>query len=449
MEILNNIWTALSTQNEGLVNILLLPCSFIENLIIMHLFIYLLNITTLAKKKKLIYLFVTSIITYLTLIIVPAPYNSFINYMVLFISIYFIFRLSILKTTFAIILPTIISALVGTLILNPFVKVINVEYGTAQFIPIYRLSYNSITYVALLLIILIIKHKNLYFNIFDELDKKSRIILIINFFLGFIVLSIQAVTIAYYSNNLPIIITLLSFFSLLTFFIVSFYSLTRVIKLSLTTRKLENAEEYNKTLQILHDNIRTFKHDYDNTVAAIGGYVKTKDLSGLEQYYSQLEDECVKVNRLYMLNPNIINNPGIYSILTTKYNEAEELNIKMNITVLWDLSKINMKIYEFTKIFGILIDNAIDAAKESDEKIINVLFKDDEKNKMQYLKIENSYAEKDVDLDNIFEKGKTSKENHTGLGLWEIRKILKRNNNLNLHTTKDSKYFTQQFEIYN
>ena len=68
---------------------------------------------------------------------------------------------------------------------------------------------------------------------------------------------------------------------------------------------------------------------------------------------------------------------------------------------------------------------------------------------MQYLKIENSYAEKDIDIDAIFEKGKTSKENHTGLGLWEIRKILKSNNNLNLHTTKDDKYFTQQFEIYN
>lgn len=267
--------------------------------------------------------------------------------------------------------------------------------------------------------------------------------------LGILVLGIQLIITIYYTNTLPIIISFLSFVSLLAFFIVSIYSLTRVNKLYLTTKQLQNAEEYNKTLQILHDNIRGFKHDYDNTVAAIGGYIKTNDMEGLKQYYSQLEEDCVKVNRMYMLNPNIINNPGIYSLLTIKYSEAEELNIKMNISVLWDLSKINMKIYEFTKIFGILVDNAIDAAKENEEKIINITFKDDEKNNMQYLKIENSYAEKDVDIDAIFEKGKTSKENHTGLGLWEIRKILKSNNNLNLHTTKDDKYFTQQFEIYN
>ena len=55
----------------------------------------------------------------------------------------------------------------------------------------------------------------------------------------------------------------------------------------------------------------------------------------------------------------------------------------------------------------------------------------------------------DVDINKIFDKGVTGKENHTGLGLWEIRKILNRNNNLNLYTTKNDKYFTQQFEIYN
>lgn len=448
MEVWNNIWTAISTPNEGLVNFLLIPCGIIENFLILHICVYLLNIRA-NKRQKILYVILTSLESVSSLAFIPAPYNAFINYILIFIINYFIFKLGILKTILTVITPTIICGLIGSLILNPFVKIINIEYNIAQFIPIHRLSYNSITYICLIFTIIALKHKNIYLKILDELDKKSKVILIVNFILGFIVLSIQAITIAYYSNNLPIIITLLSFISLLAFFIVSIYSLTRVNKLYLTTRQLQNAEEYNKTLQILHDNIRGFKHDYDNTVAAIGGYIKTNDMEGLKQYYSQLEDECLKVNRMYMLNPNIINNPGIYSLLTTKYNEAEELNIKMTITVLWDLSKINMKIYEFTKIFGILIDNAIDAAKESEEKIINVTFKDDEKNNMQYLKIENSYKDKNVDIDSIFEKGKTSKENHTGLGLWEIRKILKSNNNLNLHTTKDDKYFTQQFEIYN
>ena len=81
------------------------------------------------------------------------------------------------------------------------------------------------------------------------------------------------------------------------------------MKLTLTTRKLESAEEYNKTLHILHDNVRGFKHDFDNIVTTIGGYVRTNDMKGLENYYIQLEDNCQRVNNLYLLNPEIINNP--------------------------------------------------------------------------------------------------------------------------------------------
>ena len=114
-----------------------------------------------------------------------------------------------------------------------------------------------------------------------------------------------------------------------------------------------------------------------------------------------------------------------------------------------DLNTINMKIYDFTKTLGILLDNSIDAASTCEEKIVNVIFREDDKNKRQLLIIENTYSDKNVDINKIFDKGITGKENHTGLGLWEIRKILKRNNNLNLYTTKNDKYFTQQFEIYN
>ena len=57
--------------------------------------------------------------------------------------------------------------------------------------------------------------------------------------------------------------------------------------------------------------------------------------------------------------------------------------------------------------------------------------------------------ERRIVANNFFEdKGITGKENHTGLGLWEIRQILKKNNNVNLHTDKNEKYFSQQLEIY-
>ena len=108
-----------------------------------------------------------------------------------------------------------------------------------------------------------------------------------------------------------------------------------------------------------------------------------------------------------------------------------------------------MKIYEFARILGILLDNAIEASIGCEEKIINIIFKNDIKNYRQLLIVENTYNNLNVDTEKIFEKGVSGKEDHTGLGLWEVRKLVKKNKNINLFTSKDDKYFTQQLEIYN
>lgn len=107
-----------------------------------------------------------------------------------------------------------------------------------------------------------------------------------------------------------------------------------------------------------------------------------------------------------------------------------------------------MKIYEFTKILGILLDNAIEATQECEKKVINVTICKDFKVNRQLLVIENTYKDKNVNTEKIYEKGFSSKKNNTGLGLWETRQILKRNNNLNLFTTKNNEFFKQQLEIY-
>ncbi len=139
---------------------------------------------------------------------------------------------------------------------------------------------------------------------------------------------------------------------------------------------------------------------------------------------------------------------GIYNLLTSKYHEAEAKDIKVNMTFLLDLNTLKMKIYEFARILGILLDNAIEASSECDEKIINITFRNDSKNNRQLITIENTYQNKNIDTEKIFEKGVSEKENHTGLGLWEVRKIIKKNNNANLFTSKTDKFFSQQLELY-
>ena len=447
MEFLNNIWIAINTPNETLVNIILIFASFIENYITMIFFLTLLKTQTTAKQK-ILYTLLVPIIATIGLTITPNPINIFLNYLIMIILAIFIFKISFFKSIISIVLSAVLYALVGTLIVNPFLTILNISSTQLTIVPIYRILYLFVVYLSIGVIIYILKHKSFNFTFLDNLDKKTKFIIFENIILGLFTLAVQLIITIYYTDTLPITITFLSFISLLLYFLISIYSLTRVFKLVLTTKKLEIAEEYNNTLHILHDNVRGFKQDFDNIVTTIGGYIKTNDMKGLKKYYIELEDDCERVNNLYILNPDIVNNDGIYNLLTKKYYEADSKDIKVNITFLLDLSTLNMKVYEFARILGIFLDNAIEASSECNEKIINLTFRNDCKNSRQLIIVENTYKNKDIDTEKIFEKGITEKENHTGLGLWEVRKILKKNSNTNLHTSKTDKFFTQQLEIY-
>ena len=61
MEMLQTIWTALTTENEVLTNIIGIPSIFIEAFVSMFLFTNLFNITS-SKSKKLLYVVIVSVL---------------------------------------------------------------------------------------------------------------------------------------------------------------------------------------------------------------------------------------------------------------------------------------------------------------------------------------------------------------------------------------------------
>ncbi len=447
MEVLNNIWMALSTPNEGLANFIVSIGIFLEHFLFMNIFIVILDLSA-TKKQKIIYVVFMSIISIILMYLVPSPFNILLNYLIMISLVYFIFKNSLLKTSICVVVSGIIFNIISALLLNPYLRIFNITTDKLTVIPIYRFLYINLMYFTVFIIYLILKYKNLRIHFVENIDKNTKLIIIANILLGILAIVTQSIMLFYYVDIMPILLTFFNFITVLTYFGISIYSLSKTFKLVLTTQKLESAEAYNDTLHILHDNVRGFKHDFDNIVTTIGGYIRTDDMEGLKNYYLQLEDDCQRVNNLYVLNPDIINNDGIYNLLTKKYNDADSKDIKVTITVLLDLSTLKMKIYEFARMLGILLDNAIEASAECEEKVINITFRNDTRNNRQLIIIENSYANKEVDTEKIFEKGVSEKENHTGLGLWEVRKIINKNKNTNLYTSKTEHLFSQQLEIY-
>ncbi len=270
----------------------------------------------------------------------------------------------------------------------------------------------------------------------------------LNFILLIALFLLQLFTIIFFSDSLPLFIIILNMVFIIICFSLNLYQIKNKKKIKSLTLSLEEAQLYNESLKTLHDDVRTFKHDFSNILQAIGGYISFNDLNGLRDYYNSLVKDFQKVNNLYVLSPDVINEPAIHNLFSKKYYIANELGINMNINIFLDFRSLDVNVYEFSRILGILLDNAIESANECDEKIINIDIRKDLKVNRKLFIIENTYVDKNLNINRIFEKGYSSKSNNSGLGLWEVHKILKKNKNLNLHTTKTDTFFRQQLEIY-
>ena len=450
MQIFQTIWTAMTTQNEIALSIIFFLLSFIEASVSMLLFTTIFNMKS-SRKSKFIYVFLIATIGSISRIFIPDPYGIFLNILFIICCIKFIFKSTILKALLSEFIMIASSSILELFMFKFYQTALNIPYDNVMTIPIYRFIFTLSIYLCIYLIYRIIKYFK--FNIkLENMTKKNKVLFIINTLLGILAIGTQFYLIVFYSDKMPIYITITSILSLLAYFIISFYSLLSTNKLDTTTRDLEEAQLYNKTLTILHDSIRGFKHDFHNIVQSIGGYADRGDLEGLRVYYRQLLQDCGRTNNLTALNPEVINNPAIYNVLATKYHKADEIGVQINLGIFIDLNEIEkyMKIYEFTRILGILLDNAIEAASECENKVIHVSFRKEPNRRRLLVVIDNTYKNKDVNVDKIYEKdfSTKSKETNSGLGLWEVRQILKKNNNLNLFTTKSEEFFSQQFEIY-
>lgn len=450
MNIFQTIWNAISTPNEVLINISGFFLCFVEAYVNMCLFTTILNIQA-PKRNKIAYVLSFSIVGFILRILLPDPFGTLFNMVYGMLLIKFVLKASFLKSIFAEFIPIFIMSVLELFMFKFYLKIFNLDYESLMNIPFYRFISTLSIYLILYLIYKLIKYVKFNINL-DVLSKKNKILFIVSAILGLCVIGTQLYLISYYSDMLPVIITLINIIGLAGYFFLSLYSMLNVTKLELTTRDLEVQQWHNKELQDMHDNLRTFKHDFNNIIQSIGGYLDKNDMDGLRRYYKDLLEDCKITVNLAALDPNVINSPAIYNTLSSKYYKANENGITMNIESFLNLTEIedNMKIYEFVRMFGILLDNAIEAAKECDKKEINVYFRKELNRHRLLVIVENTYANKDVNIDKIYEKNYTSKgdkENH-GLGLYEVRKILNRNNNLNLFTTKNSEYFKQQLEIY-
>ena len=447
MQILNIMKILLFEPNNTLISLFHFPLSFIGTFIIMLVATSLFNVSSTTKQKFLFILLASSLNTF-SHFVIPTPFDAIFLSIVILLLVKYIFKVKTLKSFVCLLIPYILIFIFESIISLICFYGFGIVISDFSNIPIYAIGLPLFIYLLIYLLYLLCKKSNIKFTILDNFNLTYKTELIICSFLGIIALYLNFHVIFFYIYSLPTRIIVISILVSVIYFTVTIYSLIRSNKFEIAKQNIETLQLYNKTLTTMHDNIRAFKHDFNNILQAIGGYIELGDIESLKKYYNDLIKDSYTIATLETLNPESISNPSIYSILVSKYYKADSKNINFNFEICIDLNSLNISTYELTRMLGIFLDNSIEAAEECDEKIINIRFYDQINRNRQLVIIENTYANKDINTIKIFEKSYTTKENNTGLGVWEVNKILNKHDNLSLFTTKNDNFFIQQLEIY-
>ena len=400
--------------------------------------------TKFNMKRILICSICMTILYETTRIITPKYLTSILSLiLVVFFSIT-ILKINYKKAIVSYIITSITLAIIDSLVSISILKIFNLSSFLELSQNTMLLTFGEILIIMCMLIIsLIIKMRKKDSDLSNVKNSTNFITLIVTFLLLFP----NLVMILYYHDNkpLPFGIIIINIVAIILTFLINIYNTQRGIKLVQAEEELITEKTYNNTLRELVDSLRTFKHDYNNTLQTIHGYIYTQDMNGLTEYFDQVLSETKTITGLDRLNPELFRNPSLFGLVTAKFESARKSGVTMNFEIYADLNDLDIKTYDFTRILGILLDNAIEASAGSKKKIVN--FYVVEKNGKVTVEISNSFTDTGLKIDEINEKGKSSKGKNRGLGLYKVKDILSRYPKI-VHETKiSSDLFLQRLVI--
>lgn len=431
-------------ENVLITKFISIAIIFLEIIIYKTFLVYIFDLH-ISKSKSILFLLFCFFLELLTIYFFPIVMVPIMTIFISFIGITIFFKISFTQKMFILIIPLTFFQLISSIFIFATAYISSIHPLTLINIPVVRPLIIIPTYFIMFLLFNYFKKMNLSKSFSFELDFSSK----------FIINSFSLCTFFSVLMNYRFIYLFTSKNTLIVFIISNLFLVSLLVTLVLKIFDLKYAEntiEYEKNsysfLAKSYDGIRTFKHDFSNIMQAIGGYILTDDLPGLKSYYSSVFKDCSELHKISNFNKEVLNSPPILSIIAEKYYKALDLGIEFNIDVFVDLNSLNMDIYEFTRILGIFLDNSIEAASQASKKVINIIISKDFRNHFDLITVENSCNSECIDTNKIFEKNFSTKCKNTGLGLWKVKNILNKYDNVSLNTSVNNNLFRHQLRIY-
>jgi len=287
--------------------------------------------------------------------------------------------------------------------------------------------------------------KKFYYFINIKTNFKKRFILLI-IILG-ILLSTLAIYSAYFKlNNVQLMI-------LIFFFIVAYTFI--IFRLFYENKEREYVQNKNLILIkkiIEYEKIKELQkieaHENKNQLIIIKGMLNDTNIK-LQEYIDVLLKEYKEKDKSLLNKVQNIPNGGVRALI---YAKLVKLNDNYNVSLIVS-REINTKLLDFIspetnvdicKILGVFLDNAIESAQMSNEKVIGIeLYV---QNGQFKIKISNTYNN-ELDLEKIDLPSYSTKGNGRGYGLTLVKQIVSQNKDLTNSRMVNKNIFSQILSI--
>ena len=288
---------------------------------------------------------------------------------------------------------------------------------------------------------------------FEKMSKKLLTLLALTLLLC----AFMLFTMASFFDNLEI--TRREFILMVSSLVLYFlFTISMIVIVLHTTRKnyeaqkkveyLENLNEYTKNLEMVYNNLRSFRHDYINIMASLAAYIDEKKYEELGTYFYEhilpMQKNLTQKNGA-LNNLSNVNILELKSILYTKLLLAVNQDIEVNIDIPDQIDSIHIEPVDLTRMLGIYLDNAIEACLETEHPVIN--FHLGKMNQDIVFIISNSFIDKGLSVDQMLKKEVTTKGAGHGIGLYNVSEVLNRYNNIYQETLIKEGLFIQQVQI--
>lgn len=219
------------------------------------------------------------------------------------------------------------------------------------------------------------------------------------------------------------------FIQIIFFVILFFLALNEWQKAIAEAERKKTQLEMNKLYYDAYDELLTLvrerQHDMKNHISAILGMVYTidnyDDLVRSQKEYCHDVMEKSKETKLLLSSGN----PLIAGFLYRKIQEAKEKEIEVEYKVGASSPDFSIPEYEMVEILGVLLDNAIEALADSEEKTKKIYVEIIDRKNELYITVGNtSRIYRQEEISKFGQKDFTSKGKGHGIGLSKLKKLV-------------------------